>query len=141
MGTANSHVGREADFALDAMGMLERGRHGNDGYEGTVRLILAVLLLSGCAVLGDRRTAAACQLADGATTHYALKHGATEANPFFKNASPNAVLFIKAIYAALVYWAFPENPSKGQRLALGTISVLGCGAAVHNYGVIRRMND
>lgn len=107
-----------------------------------MRLALCALAcgsLMGCTVLGDRRVTAGCQVADGATTYYALKHGAVESNSFLSGASPGAILLIKLLFAYAIWQAFPEQPKDGSfnQWALGAVSVMGCVPAINNVNVIR----
>jgi hypothetical protein len=101
--------------------------------------MLLVLLLQGCAVLADRRVAAGCQLADGYTTKQALDRGAIETNPLFKSMDGDQILTLKVLIAGLILWAFPdyEKMSGTQKVAAGALSIVGCGAAVHNSSVQR----
>lgn len=101
--------------------------------------MLLVLLLQGCAVIGDKRVAAGCQLADGFTTRAALDRGAVETNPFLKSMDGGQILTLKVIIAGLILWAFPdyEQMSDTQKVAASALSIVGCGAAVHNHGVQR----
>ena len=104
-------------------------------------LLLAMLItasaLSGCAVLSDHRVAAGCQVADGVTTFYALKHGAVEMNPILASANPYWILGIKVFFAFIVYEVFKERQEPAYKVAAGATSVMGCGAAIHNLSVIR----
>ena len=104
-----------------------------------IRAMLLVLLLQGCAVLADRRVAAGCQLADGVTTKQALDRGAVEGNPFFDSMSGSQIFTLKVFIASLILWAFPdyERMSDTQKVAAGALSIIGCGAAVHNNQVQR----
>ena len=102
-------------------------------------MILAALLLSGCAVLGDRRTVAGCQVADGVTTYVAMKKGAVELNGLFGSLSGTQILVFKLLLAWFVYHALPEKPTEGDKFAMGVGSALGCIPALNNYNVIRSM--
>lgn len=101
--------------------------------------VLLAATVSGCAVLADKRTAAACQVADGVTTKQALDRGAVEANPVLGGMSGNRILNLKILFAALLLYVLPERETASgfERFAIGTLSVVGCGAAIHNHGVQR----
>ena len=105
-------------------------------------IVISALLIfgiNGCAVIADKRMTAGCQLADGITTKQALDRGAVETNPFLKNMDGNQILTLKVLVAGLILWAFPsyEQMSDTQKFAAGALSVIGCGAAIHNNGVQR----
>ena len=102
-------------------------------------LVTITALSSGCAVIGDRREAAACQVADGVTTYAALKAGAVEANPLLASASPAAILLIKFAFAYVIWKAIPkyEEANKAERFAAGAMTVLGCVPALNNYNVYK----
>ena len=104
-------------------------------------LVALIFALSGCSILGDRRVAAGCQVADGITTYVALKKGAVEANPFLNGVSPGTILLIKLLFAWVIWQAFPEEPKKGSldEWALGAVSVMGCVPAINNYNVIQKL--
>lgn len=104
-----------------------------------IRAMLLVLLLNGCAVLSDHRVAAGCQVADGVTTWYALKHGAVESNGLLANLSPGAILTIKVAFAVAIWKAFNRETTKGEKAALTGIALLGCVPAAHNVKVIRSL--
>lgn len=107
----------------------------------TTTILTGILaaLVSGCAVVGDKRVAAGCQLADGITTKQALARGAVEQNPFFQNASGNSILAVKVVIAGLLLWLMPpyEDMSDNQKLIAGALTITGCAAAVNNHGVQR----
>ena len=116
------------------------GRIGAECDEDSVRMLALVLMLSGCAVLSDRRVAAGCQIADGVTTYYALKHGAVEANGLLSGMSPGAILAIKLAFAYMVWKVFDPDERKQEptdKFAAGAVSVLGCVPAANNIKVIR----
>lgn len=103
-------------------------------------MLALLLMLSGCAVLSDHRVAAGCQVADGVTSYYALKHGATEANSLLAGASPTAILVLKLAFAYVVWKAFDPAERKQEpidKFAAGAVSVLGCVPAANNIKVIR----
>lgn len=100
----------------------------------------AALSSSGCAVLSDHRVAAACQVADGATTYYALKHGAVELNPLFDGLSPGFILALKLAMAYAVYKVFDpaeREQTRTDKVAAGAVTMLGCLPAASNYNVIK----
>lgn len=99
-----------------------------------------LILLHGCAIISDHRVAAGCQVADGLTTWYALKHGAVEANPLLNGVSPGAILAIKLMFAYIVYKALDPKgkPQTGvNKFAGGAITVMGCVPAINNVSVIQ----
>lgn len=105
-----------------------------------IRALILALLLNGCAVLSDRRVAAGCQVADGLTTYYALKHGAVEANPLLSGIGPTGILVLKLAFAYIAWRVF--NPAerkqeKVDKFAAGAVSVMGCLPAVNNLNVIK----
>lgn len=102
-------------------------------------MLAIVLILQGCTALADKRTVAGCQLADGYTTKRALDRGATEANPILSDMSGNQIMGLKALFAALLLWVMPETEDmdKGELFLYSALSVIGCGAAVHNNQVQR----
>jgi hypothetical protein len=101
--------------------------------------MILILALSGCAVIGDRRVAAGCQVADGVTSYYALTHGAVEKNALLASASPGFILAFKLALAYAVWKAFDRPQTKGDKIALGAVTVFGCVPAVNNYNVIRKL--
>lgn len=110
------------------------------------RAVVVVLLAlwlsgSGCAVLSDRRVAAGCQVADGATTYYALTHGAVETNGLIAGISPAGILLFKFALAYIVYKLLPdaEHATKPDKMIAGAITLIGCVPAVHNLQVIRSL--
>lgn len=124
------------------LGLLERGRLGVDGdAHFVIRMLAIVLMLQGCAILGDKRVAAGCQVADGLTSAYALKHGAVEANPLLSGLSPAGILLLKFAFAYIIYKAFPapEKTTSGDKTLIGAVTLLGCVPAVNNVSVIRGM--
>ena len=84
-------------------------------------------------VTGSRELAVACQVADGATTYYALTHGAVELNPILAGLGPWGIVALKA-FLAYALWVYHEEIGKPTTTF---INVLTCGVAVHNYGVIK----
>ena len=121
--------------------VLVRGRQDAQRDEDILRAFTMLLLIAtaGCSVLADKRTVAGCQLADGYTTKRALDRGAVEANPILSGASGDAIMAIKALFAAVLLWAMPgtEDMDKGEKFLYGALSVVGCGAALHNNQVQR----
>ena len=103
------------------------------------RILVLLLLLQGCAVLADKRVAAGCQLADGITTKQALDRGAVEGNPLLGSMSGSQILTLKVFISGLILWAFPdyESMSDTQKVAVGALSIVGCGAAINNNKVQR----
>lgn len=105
------------------------------------RLALALLLaaLPACAVLSDRRVAAGCQVADGATTFYALTHGATEGNALISGFSPPAILAFKLAFAYFIWKVFPpeDKMTTGEKVGAGALTIIGCAPVPGNIKVIR----
>lgn len=104
-----------------------------------VRALVLMLMLQGCAVLGDRRVAAGCQVADGVTTWYALKHGAVETNGLISGLTGPQILAIKLAFAYAIYKIFPPEPHPRDKTTLGALTLLGCVPAAHNVSVIRSL--
>lgn len=102
-------------------------------------IIGLLLLLSGCAIVSDRRTVAGCQVADGVTTYIALKKGGVELNSLFGSLSGSQILVIKLLMAWVVYHALPENPTGGDKFAMTIASGMGCIPAVSNISVINKL--
>jgi hypothetical protein len=94
--------------------------------------IALIIQCAGCETLASRDMAAGCQVADIASTHYALHHNpdATE-----QNAIPVPVLdLIKLALAAYIKWGDNhwEDAPQGVRIF---VTAVGCGAAVNNIHV------
>jgi len=104
--------------------------------------LLLIATLCGCAVLGDRRVAAGCQVADGVTTYYALTHGATETNGLLAGLSPGAILLLKLGIAYAIYKLLPpvEEATPTDKFAIGVMTVFGCVPAGSNIIVIRKLS-
>ena len=119
------------------------GTHGDAHPVKRAMLTLVALIslqgITGCAVLADKRVVAGCQLADGYTTKQALDRGAVEANPILGNMGGRQIITLKAVIAALLLWVMPETKDmgKGDKFLYSALSVLGCGAAMHNNQVQR----
>ena len=100
-----------------------------------MRIIILILTLwcSGCYTLASRDMAAGCQVADVASTAYALHHNpnAEELNPAFP---VNILYLIKLALAAYIKWGDNhwEEAPVGVR---AFVSVVGCGAAINNVRV------
>ena len=107
---------------------------------GLTVLGLALIALSGCSVLADKRTVAACQVADGVSTKVAMDRGAQEKNPLLEGMEGNQILALKVAIGAFLYWIMPEvkDMSKTEKAVYATVSVIGCGAAINNAGVAAR---
>mgnify|MGYP001572222402 CR=1 FL=1 len=84
-------------------------------------------------VTGSKELAVACQLADGATTFYALTHGAAEVNPFIAWLGPWGIVALKITLASLL-WVYHEEIGTS---ATTFVNAVTCGAAVHNLSVIK----
>ena len=126
---------------MDKVGILQRGRSRFHSYESAIKraAIVLLLILSGCAIVSDRRTVAGCQVADGVTTYVALKKGAVELNTLFGSLSGSQILMIKLLMAWIVYKVLPEKPTDGDRFAMTIASGMGCIPALNNVSVIRSL--
>lgn len=102
---------------------------------------LLALNLSSCSILGDRRVAAGCQVADGLTTYYALKHGAIESNTLISGLSPGGILLLKIAFAYIIYTAMPpvEKATNFDKFTTGAVAVMGCLPAASNLNVISKL--
>lgn len=102
-------------------------------------ILMLAIFLPGCTVLSDRRVAAGCQVVDGATTYYALTHGAVESNSVISGFSPAGILFLKLVFAYVIYKVLPdqERASSGDKFMAGAITVIGCAPVPNNLKVIR----
>lgn len=103
-------------------------------------LMAFALLLGGCASfwesLGSKNAVAGCQVADVASTHYALHHnpGASEQNPM----PVPALDVIKIALAAYIKWGIDDDTWTAMWLpARIFVTSLGCGAAINNLHVAR----
>ena len=103
-----------------------------------------LLLLKGCGalpVIADKHVSAGCQMADGLTTWYALKHGAVEANGLLAGFSGPQILALKVIIAIII-WKFAADPGQAtqdEQAVLAAGSVVGCGASLWNLRVIQKL--
>jgi uncharacterized protein YceK len=105
------------------------------------RALLALALLvsiGGCAsfweALGSKDAAAGCQLADVASTHYALHHNpnAVEENPI----PVPALDVIKIALAGYIKYGISDEEWANTWLPIRVfVSAVGCGAAVNNIRV------
>ena len=126
---------------MDALRLLGCAWHEVHADESAIKraAIVLLLLLSGCAIVSDRRTVAGCQVADGVTTYVALKKGAVELNTLFGSLSWSQILAIKLLMAWIVYKVLPEEPTDSDKFAMGIASGLGCVPALSNINVIRSL--
>lgn len=89
----------------------------------------------------------ALQLADIATTHYALKSGiGTEANPvlrklFDRFGHEPVLLAIKGAFIALLVWAVPHIEAAGYQSVLWGIAVFYVWVLVNNARVILKSRE
>lgn len=118
------------------VGLVGVGRFRAKRDEDSVKIAVLLLLLSGCAVISDRRTVAGCQVADGVTTYAAMKKGAVELNGILAGLTGTQILMLKLLIAYVVYTALPENPADGDRFAMTLASGMGCIPAANNISVI-----
>jgi hypothetical protein len=99
-------------------------------------VLLFALWCSGCQALASRDVAAGCQVADVASTAYALHHNpnASEQNSVFP---VNLLYVIKLALAAYIKWGNNgwEEAPVGVR---AFVSVVGCGPAINNVMVGRQ---
>ena len=100
----------------------------------TFCFLTLVLTCSSCATLSSREAAAGCQVADIASTHYALHHNP---NAFEQNPMPVPLLdAIKLALAAYIQWGISKEDWEGSWSGLRAFfTVLGCGAAISNIRV------
>jgi hypothetical protein len=116
-------------------------RHQRSRPVGAVQVLVlaiaafATLAFCGCAALQSRETFVVCQVADAATTWYAIAHGAVEASPLLPG-SIAGILLIKAgiIWLGLSEWDKIERDGTG-----GIINVLSCLPVPNNVRVIQRL--
>jgi hypothetical protein len=98
--------------------------------------MLLSLLLTGCSTLGSKDAAAGCQVADVASTHYALHHNpsASEQNPI----PVPALDVLKLALASYIKWGVSDEDWDNSWIGVRVfIMALGCGAAVSNVRVAR----
>jgi hypothetical protein len=99
-------------------------------------IVLASLLwMGGCSTLATKEAVVGCQVADGATTLYALAHGATELNPI-------PVPAILAFKVFVVVWALRHSKEEWEaesKTARAAIAAAGCIPAVNNVVVISKL--
>ena len=103
-----------------------------------MRILMVILSLSGCASVGDalssKNAVAGCQVADVASTHYALHHNssAIEQNPI----PVPALDVIKLTFAAYIKWGIDDETWNAiwQPIRIFAMA-LGCGAAINNIHV------
>ncbi len=97
-------------------------------------LLALSFLLSGCATVASKEATVACQVADGASTIYALRHGAVEANPVMSKViaglGPVGLVAVKLV-AAYVLINFVSEELRAPA------NLVTCAVAVHNIGVVR----
>ena len=101
--------------------------------------MLLLSLLSGCAVidaLASKDAAAGCQVADVASTHYALHHNPNTYETSFLSVPVLDV--IKLILASYIKWGMDDDTwnAEGKPIRI-LITAVGCGAAVHNMKVAK----
>lgn len=100
-------------------------------------LALALALsLAACETLASKDAAAGCQVADVASTHYALHHNpsASEQNPI----PVPALDVIKLALASYIKWGISDEDWNNSWVGVRAfVTVIGCGAAVSNYRVAR----
>lgn len=99
-------------------------------------MFLLLLVLPGCAALGSKDAAAGCQVADVASTHYALHHNPNSSE---QNDIPVPVLdVIKLALASYIKWGISDEDWNNSWIGVRIfITAVGCGAAVSNIRVAR----
>jgi hypothetical protein len=101
-------------------------------------LVLALAVwLGACETLASKDAAAGCQVADVASTHYALHHNptATEQNPI----PVPALDVIKLALASYIKWGVSDEDWNAAWPPLRIfIAAVGCGAAASNIHVARQ---
>lgn len=97
-------------------------------------LLSIILTSSGCTILASKDAAAGCQIADVASTHYALHHNT---NASEQNTIPVPALdIIKLALAAYIKWGVSDEEWNAAHPAVRSfITIIGCGAAVNNIHV------
>ncbi len=100
-------------------------------------VLVAMLFLSECETLASKEAAAGCQVADIASTRYALHHNP---NAYEQNSIPVPALdIIKLALAAVIKWGISDeewnSSSRGLRIF---ITAVGCGPALTNIHVARQ---
>lgn len=75
--------------------------------------------------------------ADAGTTHYAIRHGLTEANPIVRSFGvqehPGRVWLVKAAGAGLVLGMSRKMPKKQQRIYRASVAALWFAVSAWNY--------
>lgn len=106
----------------------------------TLAALALAATLTGCASLPpaatSRETFAACQIADAATTYYALSHrvGFVEGNPIMAKLMSHGwlpFLGFKAFLVWYVYWLDASPPVQT------TFNAIACAPVIHNVHVLR----
>jgi hypothetical protein len=84
-------------------------------------------------------TMVGCQMFDANSTSRALDRGAVEMNEFVYGSNPtDARLYaVKGVVVLGMAWAANRVPHFPRKFILGTGSLLGCAAGIHNEGVAR----
>jgi len=100
-------------------------------------LILVLLTLSqpGCAALAGREATVTCQVADTATSVYAVKHGAVERGLFLNGASAGYILGF-GIFWMGVKLLLHDHVDETNRAILNGVA---CAAGAYNFTVIQRL--
>jgi len=102
-------------------------------FKSSISFLLPFLLLSGCSTLASKEATVACQVADDATTVYALNHGAVESGIFLSGASVGPILIFGIAWLGVKLYLH-DHLSETSR---ATLNVISCGAGIHNANVIR----
>jgi hypothetical protein len=98
-------------------------------------ILLSIILNNGCTILATKEAVIGCQVADGATTLYAIHHGAME-------LSPIPVPAILAFKVFIIVWALQYSKEEWERedkASRAVIAAAGCVPAASNLNVIRTL--
>ena len=102
-----------------------------------ILIVILAITLSGCAVMQDERTFAACRAADLVTTKVALGAGATEANPIAHALMSFHWIPLIAVNVALIWLVHSlwSDMNDDERTLVNAVS---CAPPLWNATVIAR---
>lgn len=106
----------------------------------TLAALALAATLSGCASLPpaatSKETFAACQIADAATTYYALSHrvGFVEGNPIMAGLLKHGWLPFIGFKAALIWYVYWLDATPTTQAVFNGIA---CAPVIHNINVLR----
>ena len=101
----------------------------------TALYFILALLLAGCSVIASKEATVACQVADTATSLYAVNHGAVERGILLHGAGAGGILGFGAAWLAVKLVFHDEIGETGN----ATLNVIACAAGAHNANVIRKL--